>query len=364
MNNPIKKLVKLYFNFAKKDRNAIIVLSVLILLSIITNFIFNRTSPKSKYNYAEYAELFEEWEKKEEENSRGNKVLFDFNPNAITEESIDSLQIPENIKRNIIRYRKAGGFFSNPDQLKKIYGMNDSIYEVVKKHIKIPKMVAAEIKIENSVANIDSGFFDPNIADKTKLTRFGFSNYQLNNVLNYRKNGGSFYRKEDLLKIYGIDSLFYLSVEKHIKIETLITEKALKDTPVYSLELNSADTTSLIRLRGIGPVYANRIIKYRDLLGGFYSKAQLLEVYNFPPDTFLELEDFISTDTMLIKKIRINFAEFAELLKHPYLNKEQVQEILKYRESNGSFIYLSQIQLVPSIDALTYNRIQHYITCR
>ena len=60
------------------------------------------------------------------------------------------------------------------------------------------------------------------------------------------------------------------------------TEKFPRGTLV---ELNMADTTTLKKVPGIGPVFANRIVKYRNLLGGFYAVSQLREVYGIDEET-------------------------------------------------------------------------------
>jgi DNA uptake protein ComE-like DNA-binding protein len=168
-----------------------------------------------------------------------------------------------------------------------------------------------------------------------------------------------------LHKIYGIDSLFYSNVIKYIKFEkepNVIVQQSKPE--VLSIEINGADSTKLVRLKGIGSVYAMRIIKYRNLLGGFYSKEQLLEVYNFPEETFYEIGPHIYIDTTLIKKIRINFAEYTDLLRHPYLNKTQTESILNYRNKNGIFNDITQIQSIESIDIETFVKLRHYFTCR
>jgi DNA uptake protein ComE-like DNA-binding protein len=90
----------------------------------------------------------------------------------------------------------------------------------------------------------------------------------------------------------------------------------------------------------------------------------LLEVYNFPEETFVRIESEISTDTLLIKKIRINFSDFGELLRHPYLKKDHVSAILRYRDRNGAFKEIIQLKTAGLIDSETFSRIQPYLTCR
>jgi len=107
-----------------------------------------------------------------------------------------------------------------------------------------------------------------------------------------------------------------------------------------------------------------RIIKYRNLLGGFYSEDQLLEVYNFPEKTFHEIRRYIVVDTVAVKKIRINYAGYAELIRHPYLDQNDVSKILEYREKHGSFSSLEQIRRLELADSLKTEKIGSYLTCR
>jgi len=364
MNKNFRHFWKSYNEFSRSDRNAIIILCVLILLSVIAIIIVRNIQPKSKYNYSEYEQLLDSLIVRKENRNDG-KSLFMFDPNSIKAEMLDSLDLPDNIKRNILNYRKAGGRFTNQSQVRKIYGMNDSIFAVIENYLvfseKSDSIGSHHIKVEKSI----TGFFDPNNADYNQLIEFGFNSFQANNLINYRTKAGFFKSRNDLLKIYGIDTAFFKSIENHIQINIVEEATKLSSNPVLVyVELNSADSTDLVQLTGIGPAYANRIIKYRNLLGGFYSKAQILEVYNFPVETFQKIENSISADTLLIKKIRVNFAEFHELIRHPYFNKKQVEAVLNFRNRNGSFQSILQLKSNGLIDPETFLKLKPYLTCR
>lgn len=101
------------------------------------------------------------------------------------------------------------------------------------------------------------------------------------------------------------------------------------------IEINAADTSALISLPGIGPYYAKRIIKYRDILGGYYRKEQLLEVYGMDSSRYLQYYQFISIDTNMIQKIDLNNVEFKTLLRHPYFDYEMVKAIFDYRRKHS-----------------------------
>jgi len=365
MNKIIRRWVKSYNDFSKGDRNAIIILSALLLLSLIANIIVQNIQPKSKYNYSEYEQLLKELEAKKGDNSKNRKILFVFDPNTVNQEMLDSLDIPEQVKRNILNYRKAGGKYSSLEQVRKIYGMNDSIFAVIEDYISIAEKSDSRKKNETIGEQLITGFFDPNIADYNQLIQFGFNRFQANNLIEYRKKAGVFKTKNDLMKIYGVDSSFFKTIENHIQIDVLEESPVTTLNPVlFHVELNSADSTELLKLNGIGSVFANRILKYRDRLGGFYSTSQLLEVYNFSEETFRKIENSISADTLLIKKTRLNFAEYTDLIRHPYFSKKQVEAVLKYRQKNGPFKDILQIKDNDLVDSETFSRIRPYLTCR
>jgi competence ComEA-like helix-hairpin-helix protein len=104
---------------------------------------------------------------------------------------------------------------------------------------------------------------------------------------------------------------------------------------VQLIDLNRADSAELLPLPGIGPVYAGRIIKYRNLLGGFISVDQLQEVYGISDETMDKIRGKVYADTSAIRKIRLDSASFSELLRHPYLNLENVKAILDFRDFTG-----------------------------
>ena len=129
------------------------------------------------------------------------------------------------------------------------------------------------------------------------------------------------------------------------------------------IDLNTADTTEFQRLRGIGPVYAARIVRYRNLLGGFTDKEQLREVYGLPDSVYRRIAPRLTVDTSRIQRIDINTATYGQLVRHPYLDKDQVAAILRLRERQGSFQSLDDLHQIPIIEEETYNKITPYLSC-
>lgn len=193
-----------------------------------------------------------------------------------------------------------------------------------------------------NTGNINSTLFDfdPNVISSDEISKLGVSNKVKKAWINYRIKGGKFYRKEDLKIIYGLDSVTYKRLESYIMIEKehiqriAGTEHANKD--IQTIDLNKATQEEFENLKGIGPVLAQRISKYRNLLGGFSNIRQLNEVFGITDSIVKVNEKILSIDKSSIEKIDINRADFRILSRHPYISDYEAKAIIHYREIKGS----------------------------
>lgn len=127
------------------------------------------------------------------------------------------------------------------------------------------------------------------------------------------------------------------------------------------LELNTCDTASLRALPGIGSVLSLRIIKYRNLIGGFVSVNQLREVYGLSEETFKKVLPKVCADSLLVRKIKINRADYKALIRHPYFKKDEIQGIIKYRELKGKIGGLEEMVRNNIISRETTKKIKPYL---
>src|SRR5690606_2394247 len=100
----------------------------------------------------------------------------------------------------------------------------------------------------------------------------------------------------------------------------------------------------------IGPVFASRIIHYRDKLGGFHDASQLLEVYGMDEERYEPLRSQVFVDISLLKKININDADFEQLNGHPFINYKQANAIVQYRKQHGDFEKVDDLLNILIID--------------
>ena len=108
--------------------------------------------------------------------------------------------------------------------------------------------------------------------------------------------------------------------------------------PEFDLgDINTADTSQLKCVYGIGPVLAKRIVKYRAYLGHFVAMEQLEDVYHLPDSVYVKLQKRFTLDTLNLNRISINSASERDLLSIPYLSQEEVRWVLAVRKARGAF---------------------------
>lgn len=127
------------------------------------------------------------------------------------------------------------------------------------------------------------------------------------------------------------------------------------------VDINTADTTRLQMLRGIGSVFANRIVKYRALLGGFVNTEQLLEVYGMTEDRYLSIEPHITLSKSNVKMLLINLASLDDLRHHPYIDYYQARAIINYRNTVGPIRNSEDLMKISLLDENTIRKIAPYI---
>ena len=126
------------------------------------------------------------------------------------------------------------------------------------------------------------------------------------------------------------------------------------------IEINSANIATLSKIRGIGTTLATRINRYKERLGGFLYKEQLMEVYGIDSLKYNRIKDEVRINDSVVKKININNISFLQLRLFPYLNFNQANAIIEYRNQHGKYVTFIDLKNIAILNAKDLHRIEPY----
>ena len=328
----MKEFLKRFFSFSKPEQLGLITLIALVILFSITKYFISSLNPPQEIDVNELNRLAEE-----------------------------------------IRKMPKPSKYSNYSKRTSSYSSNQS-YSTTKNNYK-------QNKTEEALF-----YFDPNTLDQKGWRQLGLSEKQALSVLKFNSKGNSFKKKEDLKKVFVISDEFYKKVEPFIKIENTageqktislqnienefqesfnnnsIPNEKIKQKEFEPIELNSADTGVLKSLKGIGSFYAYKILKYKQKLGGYISKEQLLEIPEIDSTLFHSIKNNILVDTTLIDKILINKVASFKLGGHPYFSKNLALALVNYRDKHGKFRSKNDLKKCVLVNDRVFNKIVPYIS--
>lgn len=220
-------------------------------------------------------------------------------------------------------------------------------------------------------------YFDPNTLSVDDWIRLGIREKTANTIHNYTTKGGRFYKPEDIAKIWGLHEDEVKRLLPYVRIEANPavgyskypdSEKSKNyEKPKYTIanvDVNNADTSAFIALPGIGSKLANRIINFREKLGGFYKVEQVAETFGLPDSTFQKIKDKLTITNAEVKTFNINTATMDELKTHPYLRYNIANAIVQYRLQHGSFSDVSDIKKIMMITDDIYYKAAPYLTVK
>lgn len=313
LNNKLKE----YFSFTKKERIGVFTLMALIAIVFLLPYFFS--SPKSKNNKAQFEQFKNEISQLKNEKKDSNVVA--------KKDRDDERNFSEALRKK-------------------------------------EEITAAELF-----------YFDPNTLPASDWKRLGLREKTIHTIQNYLSKGGKFRKPEDLEKIYGVKENEYLRLKPYVKIENQYSnnkeEKKEIDNKKYfpehiakvftAIDINDADTSKLISLPGIGSKLANRIVSFREKLGGFYTIEQVGEIYNLPDSTFQKIKPYLKIDNNKIKKININTADANTLKTHPYIKWNLANAIVQYRAQHGNYKSVDDLKQVAIITPEIFQKISHYL---
>jgi competence ComEA-like helix-hairpin-helix protein len=191
--------------------------------------------------------------------------------------------------------------------------------------------------------------FNPNFISDYKGYKLGMSIQEIDRLLAFRKQNKYVNSAEEFQKVTQVSDSLLRVLAPNFKFPDWVNKKntaasftnskysvfAKKEKTVI-IDINTASLADLIKVYGIGEVTAQRILSYKEILGGFVAMEQLNEVWGLSPEVLANLnKQFQVKSTLGIKKYNINNASIKELAQFPYFKYTIARQIVMYRSMNG-----------------------------
>lgn len=230
-----------------------------------------------------------------------------FDPNTADSSTLVHLGFKPWQAKNLLKYRAKGGRYRRPEDLKRLYGMTDSMYQTLQPYIQIVRTEVDSLRM-----------------DSLRMDSMG---------------------RDSLWR----DTTRYDSMPKwqHVKKDTI-------------LNLRTADTTELKMIRGLGSYRAKQIVRYRDALGGFVRVEQLREVEGMELVADSVMKHFV-LDSSNVKQLNVNSMGVRQLSRHPYLRFEDAKAIYELRRRKIKLDSIEQLYEFETMSDETIKKVAPYL---
>ncbi|MDC0338746.1 helix-hairpin-helix domain-containing protein [Flavobacteriales bacterium] len=379
----MKNKLKDFFNYSSSERKGSIALVALLLIALSGYWLVDVIQSSSEVGYDNLSEEINSLTSAANSNNQEVKEIqyFEFNPNEIDEESWVLLGFSEKQAQSIIKYREKGGYFYKKEDLKRLYVVDDSLYDLLE-----PYVVLERKSKSYSNYSIDKCYFVKLTEDSIPIYD-GFS--ELEKIICNKKNGiysyylGGFSSVERAKEVqlqaiplgFNMTEVKLLSCDFGFVINKNKTDNKYKKNKFgkdnsaslkselnnFKVKINAADTTGFKSLKGIGSYYSSKIVKYRKALGGFVSVEQLKEVYGILPEVIDQNVSRLIVDSMDIVKVNINTCETADLKRHPYISWNIANSIVQIRRSQEPYKTVEEIKKSDLVNDEIYRKIAPYL---
>lgn len=295
----MKRIWKDYFTFSKKERTAVIILLLLIIVFIAAPFFYRTKTEKPQLN----------------------KVLVDFIAQS-------NASVQRSDSNEAISLRTA--------------------------------VETADAATPHSIFT-----FDPNTLSPEGWTKLGLSNRTIRTIFNYRSKGGRFRLPEDIRKIWGIQKELAEQLVPYVQIKEIApntfsyNKKEDKPVPKHPvvIDINTASPEEWQALPGINQYMAERIVKYRDRMGGFTGLDQVKKTYGINDSVFMLINSYLKTDPSTTPKIDLNTATFYELKTKANIPDPVARAIIVYRQQYGPFNSVDDLKKIVFIKDSLFQRV-------
>lgn len=385
----LRVMIALWFHFTRPERRSVsgtvAGLSLLICLLYASDRLFLPTAPGLPPDAPPIAQ-FQTLLAAKRASGVVASAPFVFDPNTVSYDDLLLLGLTARTARSIESYRNKGGKFRRPEDFQRIYTLTEEEYARLLPFIQIsnqPERKAKRAayfpeKKTREKRRIEYFEFDPNTASASDFARLGLPEWLSARIEKYREKGGKFRKPEDFAKIYGMKAEDYERLAPYLRIAPHTPQQEMQSNeaprPVMAsggegmgagsapVDVNTAQIDDWKRLPGIGAARAEKIIRFREKLGGFAEIEQVAETYGLPDSVYQRIRAMLVMGGTPLRTLNINTADAAALAAHPYMKRKHAELIVAYREQHGPYASVDAIFNIAALKREEMARILPYLS--
>jgi competence ComEA-like helix-hairpin-helix protein len=239
----MNKRKRIYFVMTAEQWLGVVVLVVLVVgtLMVVKRFqppkedetVWVNDSTKSQF--ADYQEKQDSIRKAQWRRQRDTIAvrMQVFDPNTADSSTLVHLGFKPWQAKNMVKYRAAGGRYRKPEDLKKLYGMTDSMYQALTPYIYIAREEVDSVAVDSlrkdslprwEEENKDT-ILNLRTADTVELKMIhGIGSYRARQIVRYREQLGGFVSVEQVLEAKGMENVDADSLLAHFWIDSVKIE--------------------------------------------------------------------------------------------------------------------------------------------
>lgn len=191
--------------------------------------------------------------------------------------------------------------------------------------------------------------FNPNFITDFKGYKLGMSTEEIDRLLEFRKTNQYVNSAKEFQALTKVSDSLLAVISPYFKFPDWVKNKKNyksfekfeskpfgKKEKIVIIDINVASQEELIKIYGIGPGLSERILKQKEILGGFVTMEQMNDVWGLSPEVVEKLKERFKVGVIPnVKKIKINDASAKELQQFPYFRYPLNKEIVTYRSMNN-----------------------------
>ena len=217
--------------------------------------------------------------------------------------------------------------------------------------------------------------YNPNFITDYKGYKLGMSVDEIDRLLAFRKENKYVNSSQEFQNVTKISDSLLNVMSPYFKFPDWVNNKKeykefkkypnqafAKNEKIVLIDINQATKEDLIKIYGIGEAISVRILKQKEVLGGFVSMEQMKDVWGLSPEVIENLNSHFKVSVLPnFKKIDINNASLKELSQFYYFKYPLAKEIVTYRSMKGNISNIEDLTKIKGFPVDKAKTIELYL---